>query len=141
MQNMADAVHETALNSDKTAQQIAAEMVMDYQVLLNKANPRSDNDNFTWHQIQMLVHHSKNPLIGQELTRLAGRSTDDINDLLTAVLVAGTEQGNLRQVLLEVNADGVITRKESIQVINRLNILRRALDGIEATVISHVKDI
>lgn len=137
MDQVLNAIHETAINSEISAKKIAAAMVIGHQTFLNKANPLSDS-NFTSAQIFQLIYHSQNPLIPQALLSLVAID-GEITDLLTAVLIAGTEQGKLREALLDANADSKINQRELNQIVNRGNAVIKAVQGVMATARDHAE--
>lgn len=133
MELLDQAIWDTAHKTEgMTPEQIATAMGLGAPTFYNKANPHSDNDNFTKAQLASLVAVTSNMAIPRAFAVLAG-SGGDPGDLFLAVLRAGEAQGNVRSTLLQAIEDDKISQNELGNIIRDCSTAIKRIEDVMAS--------
>lgn len=145
------AVHNTAHNGGDELSVLAKKIGVGEQVLRNKCNPNAEFHKLSLREALALMIHSSNTEILEVLAAELGcrvyAAPDDClpGDLISAVLAATAEQGDVSSAIQEALSDNIISLEEEARInreiseaIDSLHKLKRVV-GQKAK--SHLKTV
>lgn len=142
MDHLDQAIYDTIHNSELSAKEIASRLGMNYQVLLNKANPQSDTHKLTMREavaiMLMTGNHRIFSAIGTELDIDQAPKPNDC--LLTATLAANKETGDVNRAIQESLEDGRFTHREKETTCREIDEAIQTLQTLKQTVVEHDTD-
>jgi len=143
MDSLDQAIYDLIHKSDITPKGIADRLGMPYQSLINKANPNGANHVFTFrelHAIQLITgNHAVVSAMQTELN-LHERKTAPEN-VLTSVLNAGKEHGDVLATIQAAMADGKFSEREKAESAKEIREAISSLQTLLESVMSHGKDL
>ena len=142
MDQLDRAIHETAHNSVLSAQEMARALGISHQIFLNKTNPTCEQNKLSFREgFAMILHSGKRDIIDVMIRAYVDMwGGGEPVDLLTAVLSAGSEQGDVERAIKDALGDGVINSREQAHIRQQITEAREALGQLEAAVDAKSKD-
>lgn len=139
MDQLAIAVYNTAHKSDIEMGELAQNLGMTYQVLVNKTNPGSERNILSLREAFALIIHTKNISILRVMAQEMGYAlvqmvSEQSSCIFMAVLKATAEHGDIAQTIKDSLADKVITPREHAAIREEIDEAIHALEELRACV-------
>ncbi|WP_434361033.1 phage regulatory CII family protein [Parasalinivibrio latis] len=138
MDHLDTAVYSTVHDSAVPARQIAQQLGMSHQVLINKANPQSDSHKLSLREALAVQLITGNYRIHEAMaTELALQRADapPSTSLLESVLKATAEHGDVVKAIQNALEDGVFSLRERERCQQEVNEAIRALETLRKAIV------
>lgn len=134
------AIHETAHRAPGGLPALARTMGLNEQVLRNKVNPTTDSNKLNVREMLAIIDIANDDQILRVLAsmrgyRLESNTQADAPGIVSAMLAADAEHGDVPRAISESIADGKLTERERANIIKQINEARARLDVLSSTVL------
>ena len=135
------AVQQTALEAPGGAKRLAQVMGLRYQTLINKCNPHDETHKLTLREaLAMMLVTGDTRIIEAMAAELGGTFQSNGprpgRDLLSALLNADAEHGDVGRAIRDAFADGQLTARELAEIQREVSEAKRALDELLGSVVA-----
>lgn len=139
------AIQTTAMNAPGGMKGLSQKMGVNHQTLINKCNPNSDTHKLTLREALAMMINTGDVQILEVLAaelgyRLEQKQSRPARDLMSAVLTADAEHGDVGRTIHEALMDGRLTPREVATIRDEVSEAKRSLDELLSTVVSLHKD-
>jgi hypothetical protein len=139
------AIQATAMKTPGGMKRLSQLMGVNHQTLINKCNPNTETHKLSLREAVAMMMHSGDIQILEVLAAELGytvepKATRGTRDLMTAVLNADAEHGDVGRSIQEAMVDGRLTAREVAKVRDEVTEAKRALDELLTTVVVMHKD-
>ncbi|WP_010323651.1 phage regulatory CII family protein [Marinobacterium stanieri] len=142
METLDSAIYDTVHADGADTLELATQMGMSRQILLNKANPQCDTNKFSPHELVALQLHTGNRRIAEAMCMEVGMNalapaSNKPQSILNAMLTVTSECGDVARVIEKSLVDGRLTARERSEVQREINEAIDSLMGMRLAIKNH----
>lgn len=145
MDQLSLAIQQTAANAEGGVKRLAQLMGTNHQTLINRCNPHCDSHKLGVHEAFAMMLLTGDVQILEVMAAELGYDVERKEkkrerDLISAILSADAEHGDVVRTIQEALADNHISPRELAQIRTAVNGAKQALDTLYGTVTDLHKD-